>query len=223
MAAEPKLLLADEPTTALDVTTQAEVMAIIDEARAERGLAMLFITHDLELASAVCDRIAVMYAGSVVEHLPAGALHSRSAHPCTRALLASRPTIGERGGPLRAIPGRPLSAFEAGGSDGGRGRGPDHDEVLQRVVDEPVPAVVGPVLLDDPGNILAVEAAPLLQRRVDEGAEEPHGLAVGVESVLQVGYAPGAAARRDRQDGSSMSTTVTPSGLGWSRSIGVKA
>lgn len=69
MAAEPKLLLADEPTTALDVTTQAEVMAIIDEARAERGLAMLFITHDLELASAVCDRIAVMYAGSVVEHL----------------------------------------------------------------------------------------------------------------------------------------------------------
>jgi oligopeptide/dipeptide ABC transporter ATP-binding protein len=114
LAAEPKLLLADEPTTALDVTTQAEVMAIIDEARTERGLAMLFITHDLDLASAVCDRIAVMYAGSVVEHLPADALHSRSAHPYTRALLASRPTIGERGGTLRAIPGRPLSAFEAG-------------------------------------------------------------------------------------------------------------
>ncbi|MEV7239145.1 ABC transporter ATP-binding protein [Streptomyces sp. NPDC051020] len=114
LAAEPKLLLADEPTTALDVTTQAEVMAIIDEARAERGLAMVFITHDLELAAAVCDRIAVMYAGSVVEDLPADALHDRSAHPYTRALLASRPSIGERGGTLRAIPGRPLSAFEVG-------------------------------------------------------------------------------------------------------------
>ncbi|WP_406386288.1 ABC transporter ATP-binding protein [Streptomyces sp. NBC_01618] len=112
LAAEPKLLLADEPTTALDVTTQAEVMAIIDEARAERGLAMLFITHDLELAAAVCDRVAVMYAGLLVEELPADALHGRSAHPYTRALLASRPGIGERGATLRAIPGRPLSAFE---------------------------------------------------------------------------------------------------------------
>ena len=64
---EPRLLLADEPTTALDVTTQAEVMAILDDLRREFGLAMLFITHDLELAAAICDRTAVMYAGQIVE------------------------------------------------------------------------------------------------------------------------------------------------------------
>jgi oligopeptide/dipeptide ABC transporter ATP-binding protein len=111
---EPRMLLADEPTTALDVTTQAEVMAIIDEARVQRGLAMLFITHDLALASAVCDTIAVMYAGSVVEQLPAARLHDGSCHPYTRALLASRPDPGAGAQPLRAIEGRPLSAFEAG-------------------------------------------------------------------------------------------------------------
>ncbi|MFD5625494.1 MULTISPECIES: ABC transporter ATP-binding protein [unclassified Streptomyces] len=111
---EPRLLLADEPTTALDVTTQAEVMAIIDETRERRGLAMLFITHDLALASAVCDRIAVMYAGSTVEELPAERLHDDARHPYTRALLASRPDPGADAQPLRAIPGRPLSAFETG-------------------------------------------------------------------------------------------------------------
>ncbi|MEU9309413.1 ABC transporter ATP-binding protein [Streptomyces sp. NPDC048256] len=114
LAGEPRLLIADEPTTALDVTTQAEVMAIIDEARAERGLAMLFITHDLALAAAVCDRIAVMYAGGVVEELPARHLHERAGHPYTRALLASRPDPAATAEPLRAVPGRPLSAFETG-------------------------------------------------------------------------------------------------------------
>ena len=76
---EPKLLLADEPTTALDVTTQAEVMAILDELRRERGLALLFITHDLDLAGAVCDRTVVMYAGQIVEQQPSATLHARSA------------------------------------------------------------------------------------------------------------------------------------------------
>lgn len=112
LAAEPRLLLADEPTTALDVTTQEEVMAIIAEAREARGLAMLFITHDLELAAAVCDRVVVMYAGSTVEDLPADALHDGAAHPYTRALLASRPGVGGPKSELRAIAGRPLSGFE---------------------------------------------------------------------------------------------------------------
>ncbi|WP_338703024.1 ABC transporter ATP-binding protein [Streptomyces sp. Q6] len=111
---EPRLLLADEPTTALDVTTQSEVMAIIDEARVRRGLALLFITHDLALATAVCDSIAVMYAGSVVEQVPAARLHDGSAHPYTRALLASRPDPGAGAQPLRTIGGRPLSGFEVG-------------------------------------------------------------------------------------------------------------
>ncbi|MPY30962.1 ABC transporter ATP-binding protein [Streptomyces adustus] len=112
LAAEPRLLLADEPTTALDVTTQEEVMAIIGEARRARGLAMLFITHDLELAAAVCDRVPVMYAGTTVEELPADRLRGRASHPYTRALLASRPSVSDAGAELRSIPGRPLSGFE---------------------------------------------------------------------------------------------------------------
>jgi len=110
---EPRLLLADEPTTALDVTTQAEVMAILDELRHEYGLAMLFITHDLELAAAICDRTAVMYAGQVVEIRESGQLHDDPLHPYTAALAAARPDITRTAGRLRAIPGRPLSAFEA--------------------------------------------------------------------------------------------------------------
>jgi oligopeptide/dipeptide ABC transporter ATP-binding protein len=110
---EPKLLLADEPTTALDVTTQSEVMAILDELRRERGLALLFITHDLDLAGAVCDRTVVMYAGQIVEVQPAAALHDRPRHPYTAALVAARPDVEATAPRLRAIPGRPLSAFEA--------------------------------------------------------------------------------------------------------------
>jgi oligopeptide/dipeptide ABC transporter ATP-binding protein len=112
LAAEPRLLLADEPTTALDVTTQEEVMAIVAEAREARGLALLFITHDLELAAAVCDRVAVMYAGTTVEELPADRLRQGAAHPYARALLASRPALSDAGAKLRSIPGRPLSGFE---------------------------------------------------------------------------------------------------------------
>jgi oligopeptide/dipeptide ABC transporter ATP-binding protein len=115
LVAEPRLLLADEPTTALDVTTQAEVMAILDDLRRERGLAMLFITHDLELAAAVCDRIAVMYAGSIVEIRPAAGLISDPLHPYTAALLRSRPSLTVTARRLPTIPGRPLSGFEVPG------------------------------------------------------------------------------------------------------------
>jgi oligopeptide/dipeptide ABC transporter ATP-binding protein len=110
---EPRLLLADEPTTALDVTTQAEVMGLLDELRRERGLAMLFITHDLDLAGAVCDRTVVMYAGQVMEEQASTSLHSRPRHPYTTALIGARPDITATATRLTAIPGRPLSAFEA--------------------------------------------------------------------------------------------------------------
>jgi ABC-type dipeptide/oligopeptide/nickel transport system ATPase component len=94
LLAEPRLLLADEPTTALDVTAQSDVMAIIAEQRAQRGLALLFITHDLELAAACCDRLAVMYAGEIVEQ---GAhVYADPQHPYTRELLAARPSIEHR-------------------------------------------------------------------------------------------------------------------------------
>lgn len=110
---EPRLLLADEVVTALDVTSQAEVMAILDDLRHQRGLSMLFITHDLDLASAVCDRTAVMYAGLLVEVRASSKLHSDPLHPYTAALGAARPSIDRTARRLPAIPGRPLSASEA--------------------------------------------------------------------------------------------------------------
>ncbi len=109
----PRLILADEPTTALDVTIQAEVMAIIDALRREFGVALLFITHDLDLAAAVCNRTAVMYAGQIVEEQKASTLHDSALHPYSAALAAARPNINATEPRLAAIPGRPVSAFEA--------------------------------------------------------------------------------------------------------------
>src|SRR5437899_7119794 len=104
----PRLLLADEPTTALDVTTQAEVLAILDNLRSELSLAMLFITHNLELAAAICDRTVVMYAGQVVEERESVLLHDDPLHPYTAALSAARPDIAQTADRPAEIPGRPL-------------------------------------------------------------------------------------------------------------------
>jgi oligopeptide/dipeptide ABC transporter ATP-binding protein len=114
LLAEPELILADEPTTALDVTTQSEVMAILDEQRRDRGLALLFITHDLDLAAAVCDRTSVMYAGQIVETRPAARLHVDALHPYTAALAAARPALTGSPTPVPAIAGRPIAAWEVG-------------------------------------------------------------------------------------------------------------
>lgn len=113
LATQPRLLLADEPTTALDVTTQAEVMAVLAEVRKTRDLSVLLITHDLDLAAATADRIAVMYAGMIVESAAAADLVRDPRHPYTVGLLAARPTL-EGHGRLRVIPGRPASGFEVG-------------------------------------------------------------------------------------------------------------
>jgi oligopeptide/dipeptide ABC transporter ATP-binding protein len=109
----PRLLLADEPTTALDVTTQSEVMAVLAEQRQARQLAMVFITHDLDLAAAVTDTIAVMYAGTIVESGPSASMHERALHPYTAGLLAARPQP-TRVASLYTIPGRPIAAYESG-------------------------------------------------------------------------------------------------------------
>jgi oligopeptide transport system ATP-binding protein len=114
LLSEPELILADEPTTALDVTTQSEVMAILDELRRERGLALLFITHDLDLAAAVCDRTAVMYAGQIVERQASSTLHRSPRHPYTAALAAARPPLSGPPVQLPAIEGRPVAAWEMG-------------------------------------------------------------------------------------------------------------
>jgi oligopeptide/dipeptide ABC transporter ATP-binding protein len=112
LAPNPRLVLADEPTSALDVTTQAEVMAILEQLRRERGLAMLFITHDLNLAAATCNRTLVMYAGVVVEAQASTKLHNDPLHPYTAGLVSSRPNQA-REGKLSSRPGRPLSSSEA--------------------------------------------------------------------------------------------------------------
>ncbi|MFP3986695.1 ABC transporter ATP-binding protein [Streptomyces sp. E11-3] len=113
LAGDPALLIADEPTTALDVTTQAEVVAILTRLQAERGTGMLFVTHDLELASAICDRIYVMYAGRIVETRGSDELFERPRHPYTAGLLACTPRIEPDTPAPRPIPGRPVSLAES--------------------------------------------------------------------------------------------------------------
>lgn len=104
---DPALLLADEPTTALDVTTQAEVIALLARLRARFGTALLFVTHDLDLAAAISDRVYVMYAGRIAEHGPAKALFASPRHPYTAALLAATPRLESAGDRLKAIDGAP--------------------------------------------------------------------------------------------------------------------
>ena len=110
---EPELLLADEPTTALDVTTQAQILLLLRELQRERGLAILFITHDLAVAAGLCDRVAVMYAGRIVEEAPAGALFARPGHPYTEALLGCLPRLdaplGTRLATIEGLPPRLLA------------------------------------------------------------------------------------------------------------------
>ncbi|MCF2527471.1 ABC transporter ATP-binding protein [Yinghuangia soli] len=104
---DPKLLLADEPTTALDVTTQAEVVSLLGDMRERFGTALLFVTHDLGLAAAISDRVSVMYAGRIVESGPAAELFAHPRHPYTKALLDSTPDPDAPPGRLTAIEGQP--------------------------------------------------------------------------------------------------------------------
>ncbi|MFG2875446.1 ABC transporter ATP-binding protein [Streptomyces sp. NPDC048337] len=104
---DPALLLADEPTTALDVTSQAEVIAVLAGLRERFGTGLLFVTHDLDLAAAISDRVYVMYAGRIAETGPAEVLFTRPRHPYTAALLASTPRMEGPRGRLAAIEGQP--------------------------------------------------------------------------------------------------------------------
>jgi oligopeptide/dipeptide ABC transporter ATP-binding protein len=112
IACNPKLLIADEPTTALDVTVQAQVLDLLDELREEHDMAMIIITHDMGVVAEVADEVAVMYAGQIVEQAPVVELFDRPEHPYTEALLAALPQLDEgstRNARLRTIPGRPPS------------------------------------------------------------------------------------------------------------------
>lgn len=94
LACEPKLLIADEPTTALDVTIQAQIMELILGLREETGMAVLLITHDMGVVAQMADRVLVMYAGQIIEQAPVLELFDRPAHPYTRALMAAMPAVG---------------------------------------------------------------------------------------------------------------------------------
>ncbi|WP_326586347.1 ABC transporter ATP-binding protein [Streptomyces sp. NBC_01294] len=113
LTAEPRLLLCDEPTTALDVSTQAEILAILGRLQRERGLGLLLITHDIELAAAVSDRIYVMYAGRIVETAPVGELFASPRHPYTAGLLGSSPPLDGPLDRLIPIPGAPMGLLES--------------------------------------------------------------------------------------------------------------
>ena len=116
LAAEPEILIADEPTTALDVTVQAQILEILDGLRASRGMAVLLITHDLGIVAGRADRVAVMYAGQIVEEAPTAALFARPSHPYTQGLFASVPRIHGPLGRLTPIAGSvpPPSAWPTG-------------------------------------------------------------------------------------------------------------
>ena len=96
LACDPHLLIADEPTTALDLMVQAQVLDLLDDLKQERELTLLFITHDLSVLTYACQRLAVMYAGRIVEEGPAWQVFENGSHPYTRALAAAFPTIGDR-------------------------------------------------------------------------------------------------------------------------------
>ncbi|HEU5189446.1 MAG TPA: ABC transporter ATP-binding protein [Methylomirabilota bacterium] len=107
IAAPPRLLIADEPTTSLDLTIQAQYLGLLEELQHRHRLAMIFITHNLGIVSKICDRVAVMYAGRIVEMGPVRQIFKTPAHPYTRALLDSIPRLGARRERLTAIDGQP--------------------------------------------------------------------------------------------------------------------
>ncbi|MGK4582822.1 ABC transporter ATP-binding protein [Kitasatospora sp. HPMI-4] len=107
LALEPDLIIADEPTTALDVTVQAQVMELLAELQREYRMGLILITHDLGVVADVADKIAVMYAGRIVETAPVHELYARPAHPYTRGLLKSIPRLDQKGQDLYAIKGLP--------------------------------------------------------------------------------------------------------------------
>src|ERR1700722_18852678 len=116
LSCRPQLLIADEPTTALDVTIQAQILELIAELQRSEGMAVILITHDLGVVANSCKRVAVMYAGRLVEQAPVDDLFTRPKHPYTLGLLESIPRIDGAQTKLTPIPGQPpdLSALPPG-------------------------------------------------------------------------------------------------------------
>ena len=116
LACQPQVLLADEPTTALDVTIQAQILTLLDELKTAYGMAVVFITHNLGVVAQIANRVAVMYAGEIVELAPVEVLFERPAHPYTEALLRAMPRVDTKAAALEPIVGNvpPITAFPKG-------------------------------------------------------------------------------------------------------------
>lgn len=112
LSLQPKILIADEPTTALDVSIQAQILELLKNLQAEFGTAMIFISHNLGVIAGICRRVAVMYAGWVVEEAPAEELFGNPLHPYTRALIKAIPSVHESSRRLTGLPGQPPCAGE---------------------------------------------------------------------------------------------------------------
>ncbi|ABY93872.1 MULTISPECIES: ABC transporter ATP-binding protein [Thermoanaerobacter] len=106
LSCDPKLLIADEPTTALDVTIQAQILDLLRKIKQERNMALMLITHDLGIVAEIADYVVVMYAGKVIEEAPVRELFKNPKHPYTRGLLKAKPIIGQRQERLYTIPGQ---------------------------------------------------------------------------------------------------------------------
>src|SRR5262249_12111702 len=109
LAMDPKVLIADEPTTALDVTVQAQIMDLLADLRRALDMGLILITHDLGVVADVADRIAVMYAGQVIEHADVRSIYKQPAHPYTEGLLSSIPRLDGKDTELATIKGMPPS------------------------------------------------------------------------------------------------------------------
>jgi peptide/nickel transport system ATP-binding protein len=112
LACDPELLIADEPTTALDVTIQAQILDLMRNLKASTGIAIILITHDLGVVAETCDRVAVMYAGEIVEYAPVDVLFAAPQHPYTIGLLGSLPRLDAKNEALAAIDGMVPSMTE---------------------------------------------------------------------------------------------------------------
>jgi peptide/nickel transport system ATP-binding protein len=145
LACDPRLVIADEPTTALDVIVQAQVLALLSELVAERGIGLLMISHDLAALAATCQRLAVMYAGRIVEQGPAQRVVRAPAHPYTAALAAAFPTVGDpasRRAP-RGLPGDPPNPAALPGGCPFHPRCPEAGPECPRVDVGPRPVAAG--------------------------------------------------------------------------------
>jgi oligopeptide/dipeptide ABC transporter ATP-binding protein len=170
LAGGPDLLLADEPTTALDVTIQAQILELLEDLRQDLGLGVLLITHDMAIAAGTCDRVAVLYAGQVVEEAAVADLFAAPLHPYTRALLATLPHLGRPvpRGQLPVLPGQPAEPAARPVGCAFHPRCPDAMAVCTRLdppETSPAPAPVlppppAPVLLAPPPAPASSPAAP---------------------------------------------------------------